>query len=98
MPICGAGRTCVDDELRAPDHDAWIGVDLSIRHYVHSLEVRLNNLAARLDLVEIVHRDELERKDREIAERDARIRALEREVALLREKLDLTSRTSSKPP
>ena len=88
----------MDDELRAPDHDAWHGVDLSIRHYAHSLEVRLNNLAARLELVELIHRDELERKDREIAERDARIQKLEREVALLREQVTLTSRTSSKPP
>jgi hypothetical protein len=88
----------VDDELRAPDHDAWVGVDPSIARYVRSLEVRLNNLAARLELVELIHRDELERKDREIAERDARIAALEREVALLREKVELSSRTSSKPP
>src|SRR5262249_3217382 len=40
----------------------------------------------------------LERKDGEIAKRDARIQALEREVALLREKAELTSRNSSKPP
>ena len=88
----------MDDEVPAPSHDAWFGVDLSIRHYVDSLEVRLNNLAARFELVELIHRDEVERKDREIAQRDARIASLEREVALLREKLELTSRTSSKPP
>jgi hypothetical protein len=88
----------VGDELRAPDYDAWVGVDVSIRHYVDSLAVRMNQLTARLELVERIHRDELERKDRQIAQRDARIHALEREVALLRELVELTSRTSSKPP
>jgi transposase len=88
----------VSDPIARPSLDAWVGVDLEVLRFVQALEVQLNNLSARLETIELEHREELARRDQIIADRDARILKLEREVGLLREKVSLSSRNSSKPP
>lgn len=84
--------------IARPSYDAWVGVDHDVLRFVKALEAEINNLSVRLQSIEIEHREEIARRDRAIAEKDARIAKLEREVFLLREKANLTSRNSSKPP
>jgi transposase len=88
----------VSDPIVRPSFDAWVGVDLEVLRFVQALEVQLNNLSVRLETIELEHREELARRDQIISERGARIQKLEREVGLLREKANLSSRNSSKPP
>jgi transposase len=88
----------VSDSIAKPSYDAWVGVDHEVVRFVKTLEAELNNLNIRLQYIELEHREQIARRDQVIADKDARIKRLEREVFLLREKADLTSRNSSKPP
>ena len=61
-----------------PGYDAWVGVDHEVLRFVKALEAEINNLAVRLQSIELEHREELARRDRAIAEKEARIAKLER--------------------
>ena len=92
------GRTGDGTRVERPIYEAWIGASRQLYDYVLWLEDRVKRLEDERIYSAQLQADELRRRDRVITEKDLELSRLEQENRLLRERLRLSSRTSSKPP
>ncbi len=92
------GRTDVSTRVERPIYEAWIGASRRLYDYVLWLEDRVKRLEDERVYSAQLQADELRRRDRVITEKDLELSRLEQENCLLRERLRLSSRTSSKSP
>jgi hypothetical protein len=69
-----------------------------VLRYVRALEVEIDNFGARLESLDIEHREEIAKLQRQLVANDREIGRLSQELAVARERLNTTSRNSSRPP
>lgn len=84
--------------IARPGYESWVGVGHEVLGYVRALEVEIANFGATLENLSIEHREEVAKLQRQLVAKDREIGRLSQELALVRERLNTTSRNSSRPP
>lgn len=87
-------RSCI----ARPGYESWVGVGHDVLRYVRALEVEIDNFGATRESLDIEHREEIAKLQRQLVAKDREIGRLSQELALARERLNTTSRNSSRPP